>query len=161
MAGHFIELDKVSLRYGDEKEGTLALRDMSFKVEQGEFVAVVGPSGCGKSTLMKIVTGLWRPDRGVVIVNNKEVAEPLGFVGMAFQNPTLLPWRRLSPTFFCRSKSKTGASNAATKLRLKRPAAFWGSWAFPLLKVNIRGNYPGVCNSAHLFAEPSSTSCPS
>lgn len=90
---NFVELDRVWLRYGDEGEGTLALQDTSLGVEAGEFVAVVGPSGCGKSTLMKVVTGLWPATSGSVKVDRNEVAGPLSIVGMAFQNPTLLPWR--------------------------------------------------------------------
>ena len=88
-----VDLHKVWLRYGG-KSGTLALKDCSFKVRKGEFVAVVGPSGCGKSTLMKVVTGLWPPGQGSVIVGGQEVTGPLNFVGMAFQNSSLLPWRR-------------------------------------------------------------------
>jgi NitT/TauT family transport system ATP-binding protein len=90
---HFVEMDDVSLRYGEDGDGTLALEHASMRVESGEFVAVVGPSGCGKSTLMKVVTGLWAPTKGGVIVNGKEVDRPLSISGMAFQNPTLLPWR--------------------------------------------------------------------
>ncbi len=89
----FVELYQVSLRYGDDGDGTLALQDTTLKVDKGEFVAVVGPSGCGKSTLMKVVTGLWPATAGGVIVNGKEVDGPLSITGMAFQNPTLLPWR--------------------------------------------------------------------
>jgi NitT/TauT family transport system ATP-binding protein len=89
----FVDLDRVSLRYGEDGDGTLALQDTSMRVDSGEFVAVVGPSGCGKSTLMKVVTGLWPPTAGGVIVNGKEVDRPLSITGMAFQNPTLLPWR--------------------------------------------------------------------
>jgi ABC-type nitrate/sulfonate/bicarbonate transport system ATPase subunit len=61
---NFVDLDQVTLRYGEDGEGTLALKNLSFQVDQSEFVAVVGPSGCGKSTLMKVVTGLWPPTRG-------------------------------------------------------------------------------------------------
>jgi NitT/TauT family transport system ATP-binding protein len=89
----FVEMHCVSLRYGEDGDGTLALEDTSIRVDKGEFVAVVGPSGCGKSTLMKVVTGLWPPTKGGVIVNDKEVDRPLSITGMAFQNPTLLPWR--------------------------------------------------------------------
>jgi NitT/TauT family transport system ATP-binding protein len=89
----FVDLDRVSLRYGEDGDGTLALQDTSMRVDSGEFVAVVGPSGCGKSTLMKVVTGLWPPTAGGVIVDGKEVDRPLSITGMAFQNPTLLPWR--------------------------------------------------------------------
>jgi NitT/TauT family transport system ATP-binding protein len=88
----FVELDKVSLRYG-ELDGTLALDGTSLSVERGEFAAVVGPSGCGKSSLMKLVTGLHPPSNGTVRVADSAVTGPLKCVGMAFQNPTLLPWR--------------------------------------------------------------------
>jgi NitT/TauT family transport system ATP-binding protein len=90
---NFVDLDRISLRYGEDEDGVLALHRASIKVDAGEFVAVVGPSGCGKSTLMKVVTGLWPPSAGTVIVSGREVAGPLSIVGMAFQNPTLLPWR--------------------------------------------------------------------
>ncbi len=90
---NFVEMHRVSLRYGEDGDGTLALEDTSMRVDRGEFVAVVGPSGCGKSTLMKVVTGLWPATKGGVIVNSKEVDRPLSITGMAFQNPTLLPWR--------------------------------------------------------------------
>jgi NitT/TauT family transport system ATP-binding protein len=91
---NFVDLDRVSLRYGEDGDGTLALHGATLNVRAGEFVAVVGPSGCGKSTLMKVVTGLWPPTDGTVVVNGKAVAGPLSIVGMAFQNPTLLPWRK-------------------------------------------------------------------
>lgn len=93
--GHapFIAIDGVSLTYGEDDTGTLALRDASLHIAKGEFAAVVGPSGCGKSTLMKLASGLRRPSAGGVTIAGQEVAGPLKIVGMAFQNPTLLPWR--------------------------------------------------------------------
>src|SRR5712672_420806 len=90
---NFVALNRVSVRYGEDGDGTLALHGTTLQVRDGEFVAVVGPSGCGKSTLMKVVTGLWPPTAGGVIVDGKEVDRPLSITGMAFQNPTLLPWR--------------------------------------------------------------------
>jgi NitT/TauT family transport system ATP-binding protein len=88
----FVRIDKVDLRYGGEG-GTLALQDLSLKVQEGEVLAVVGPSGCGKSTLMKIVTGLWKPSAGRVTVAGRTVDGPISIVGMAFQNSIMLPWR--------------------------------------------------------------------
>src|SRR5438309_7792255 len=90
---NFVDLDRVSLRYGEDDSGTLALHGTTLHVGQGEFVAVVGPSGCGKSTLMKVVTGLWPATAGAVLVSGRKVTAPLSIAGMAFQNPTLLPWR--------------------------------------------------------------------
>src|SRR5882757_4419821 len=88
----FVELENVSLRYGEE-DGTLALDGASLHINKGEFAAVVGPSGCGKSSLMRLITGLHPPSSGIVRVANEVVIDPLKCVGMAFQNSNLLPWR--------------------------------------------------------------------
>ena len=90
--GQLVSIDKVDMRYGGAS-GTLAVADLTLDVAKGEFAAVVGPSGCGKSTLMKLVTGLHIPQKGDVVVAGKQVTEPVSIVGMAFQNPTMLPWR--------------------------------------------------------------------
>jgi NitT/TauT family transport system ATP-binding protein len=92
LLNDFVELADVSHRYGG-KTGTLALEHCSLKVREGEFAAVVGPSGCGKSTLMKLATGLQFPFEGGVVVAGREVDRPVTMAGMAFQNPTMLPWR--------------------------------------------------------------------
>ena len=88
----FVELKNVDLTYGGAG-GTLAVQNLSLAVQRGEFAAVVGPSGCGKSTLMKLTTGLVRPQAGEVDVAGKRVSGPVSNAGMAFQNPSLLPWR--------------------------------------------------------------------
>jgi NitT/TauT family transport system ATP-binding protein len=88
----FVELDQVSLKYNDA-DSAPALYRTSVSVAGGEFVAVVGPSGCGKSSLMKVVTGLMPASAGRVTVASQPVNGPLSFVGMAFQNSSLLPWR--------------------------------------------------------------------
>ena len=90
----FVALDSVDLAYGGAGgAATLAVQALSLAIAEHAFVAVVGPSGCGKSTLMKLVTGLMPPTRGTVSVAGKIVTGPLKIAGMAFQNPTLLPWR--------------------------------------------------------------------
>jgi NitT/TauT family transport system ATP-binding protein len=73
----------------------LALDDVSFNVEEGEFAAVVGPSGCGKSTLLKIVAGLLSVSSGKVCINGNEVLEPQAGMGIVFQNPALLAWKKV------------------------------------------------------------------
>ena len=89
----FVSVEAVSLYYGGTEYGVLALKDANLSIARGEFAAVVGPSGCGKSTLLKLVSGLHRPSAGKVVVDGVAIRQPLKIVGMAFQNPALLPWR--------------------------------------------------------------------
>ncbi|HEX4411858.1 MAG TPA: ABC transporter ATP-binding protein [Xanthobacteraceae bacterium] len=88
----FVELEGVTLTYGRGDKQVNALGLTNLRLQQGDFVALVGPSGCGKSTILKLVTGLIKASTGYVYVAGREVgAEPVR-VGMAFQNPTMLPW---------------------------------------------------------------------
>ena len=91
----FIDFQDVWLAYNDEllAQGQYAVEAIDLKVTQGEFIAIVGPSGCGKSTFMKLATGLKRPSRGQIVIDGREVNGPLKISGMAFQAPSLLPWR--------------------------------------------------------------------
>ena len=91
----FVEFSQVWLAYNDAllAESRFAIEDISMKVEQGEFIAIVGPSGCGKSTFMKLATGLKKPSRGHVLIDGRHVDGPLKITGMAFQSSSLLPWR--------------------------------------------------------------------
>ncbi len=89
----FVDIHDVTHVYARAEDGVPAVRNLSLKVQEGEFAAIVGPSGCGKSTLMKLATGLQFPREGTVIVDGREVGAPVKLAGMAFQNPTMLPWR--------------------------------------------------------------------
>ena len=94
MSDSFIQFENVSHAYGDLAEvGKFAVENISLNLSKGAFAAIVGPSGCGKSTFMKLTTGLQKPTKGLIKVAGKEVDGPLSFSGMAFQAPTLLPWR--------------------------------------------------------------------
>jgi len=88
-----VEFRGVSLEYTYRGKSTHALNRVDLGVRRGEFVAIVGPSGCGKTTFLKLISGLLVPTGGAVVVGGKPVHGPLKVVGMAFQNPTLLPWR--------------------------------------------------------------------
>jgi NitT/TauT family transport system ATP-binding protein len=88
----FVEIDNVTHVYGGDS-GVVAVDRLSLSIAEGEFAAVVGPSGCGKSTLMKLVTGLQVPRAGSIGVAGSRLNGPLKIAGMAFQAPSLLPWR--------------------------------------------------------------------
>lgn len=83
-------------------KGVEAVRDVTFEVASGEFVAVVGPSGCGKSTMLNAMASLIPPEeaevRGSILINGQSVRQgesPPGSLGYVFQRDTLFPWRTL------------------------------------------------------------------
>src|SRR6218665_2546307 len=90
-----IEFRNVNLRYFTPKGETLALRDINFKVEQGEFVSIVGQSGCGKSTLLSLLSGLIKPTDGEVLIDGKPVTGPSLQVGFMLQQDSLFEWRTI------------------------------------------------------------------
>ncbi|MEJ6022429.1 ABC transporter ATP-binding protein [Ramlibacter sp. PS4R-6] len=95
QARPFVEFRDTWLAYNEElhAQGRFAVEAIDIAVAPGEFAAIVGPSGCGKSTFMKLATGLKAATRGQVLVDGQVVDGPLKISGMAFQAPSLLPWR--------------------------------------------------------------------
>ncbi len=67
-------LEKV-FRTRFSKEETRALQDVDFKVEQGEFIAIMGESGSGKTTLLNILATLEKPTNGQVILNGEDITK--------------------------------------------------------------------------------------
>ncbi len=96
-----VEINQLHKVYNTGKDHVHALRDVTLKVDQGEFVAVMGPSGSGKSTLLSVLGGLSHPTEGSVVVDGIDVyalsveqradfrREYLGFVFQSFQ---LIPY---------------------------------------------------------------------
>jgi NitT/TauT family transport system ATP-binding protein len=90
-----LELDNVTKFY-DAQERLHALHDVTFNIDQGQFVSIVGPSGCGKSTLLKIMAGLDTPSSGEVRFQGGPVRGPHSKISMVFQAFGLFPWRTVS-----------------------------------------------------------------
>lgn len=81
-----------NLWYIYQPMGTVALRDINLRIEDGEFVAIIGQNGSGKSTLVKHFNGLLKPTKGVVLVDGVDtrkcrVSDLARKVGYVFQNP--------------------------------------------------------------------------
>lgn len=86
-----IEIDHISFKY-QEDQAVSALNDISFSINQGEWVAIIGHNGSGKSTLAKTINGLILPSEGKVTVGGLELNEANVWdirkkIGMVFQNP--------------------------------------------------------------------------
>ena len=66
-----LQVSRVSFSYHSKNRETLALSDISFNVDTGEFIAIVGPSGCGKSTLLSLICGLNMPEAGAIFLDGE------------------------------------------------------------------------------------------
>jgi len=85
-----VRLERVTKRFGE----VLAVENISFTAEEGEFLALVGPSGCGKTTILRLIAGFEQPDEGDILFDGRSVlGEPpeARQVGMVFQNYALFP----------------------------------------------------------------------
>ena len=79
-------------KFYDELE---AIRNVSLDVADGEFLSLLGPSGCGKSTLLMMVAGLVEPTEARSRSTGRRCHGPRREVGVVFQQPVLLPWRKV------------------------------------------------------------------
>ncbi len=89
-----LEIKGLGKTYGSGGKATHAVGDVSFAVEDREFVTVVGPSGCGKTTLLKCVAGLLRPSSGQIVLRGRRVTAPPAEMALVFQEygRSLMPW---------------------------------------------------------------------
>ncbi|SFM41717.1 ABC transporter ATP-binding protein [Methanolobus profundi] len=89
-----VRVSNVSRRFTkDNDTSTLALDNVSMEVNDGEFVCFIGPSGCGKTTLLRIISGLDKPDKGEVYLDDRVIDAPGPDRGMVFQEYSLFPWK--------------------------------------------------------------------
>ena len=91
----FIKITDVNHTYFTKTTAVTALSDISFEVEQGEFVSLLGPSGCGKTTLLSIIAGLIKPTEGVVTLEGKPINRAKNDIGYMLQQDYLFPWKTI------------------------------------------------------------------
>ena len=102
---------------------TLALRDVTLDVAEGEFIAVVGASGCGKSTLFNAIAGLIPPSAGSIRLDGAEIGGRAGHVGYMHQKDLLLPWRSVLGNIVlgaALTRGVTGADRAEAEALARR-----------------------------------------
>ena len=95
-----LQVRQIEKQYGLKENAVQALKNVSFSVRQGEFIAIVGTSGSGKSTLLNLIGGLDVPTKGEIIIRGHNIAhlkkkELTIFrrrnIGFVFQNYSLMP----------------------------------------------------------------------
>lgn len=88
-----LRFENVSMHYHSKQGETVALKEVNFSVNEGEFVAIIGPSGCGKTTLLSLAAGLLSPTTGRVITSGVSF-------GYMLQKDELFPWRTIEKNIF-------------------------------------------------------------
>src|SRR6056297_269070 len=105
-----VSLDNVTKIYGGD---TVALRDVSFEIPEGEFVVLLGPSGAGKSTMLRVLNGLTQPTEGEVVINDRPVGGERSEVGMVFQMHYLIESMSAFRNALTGALSRTGTARSA------------------------------------------------
>lgn len=96
-----LEVKNISKKYQNKEGEVLALENVNFRINKGEFVSIIGPSGCGKSTLLSIIAGLEEKTTGEIYIEGKKINEISSEIGYMLQRDCLLEWRNiLSNTMF-------------------------------------------------------------
>ena len=88
-----LRFENVSMHYHSKQGETVAIENLNFSVNEGEFVAIIGPSGCGKTTLLSLAAGLLAPTKGKVKNNGVSF-------GYMLQKDELFPWRTIEKNIF-------------------------------------------------------------
>ncbi len=147
-----IEFQDVGLTYRSEQRTTRALEGVVAAIEPGTVTAFVGPSGCGKSSLVKLAAGLLKPTAGSIKVNGTPVIEPRSDIGVAFQNPTMMPWRTVLQNVLISAEVSAHHRDAfranAGAVSRPRPATCSRSSVCTASRTHGRGKCPAECSSA-------------
>ena len=93
---HYLDVAGLSKRFGSAEHTVAAIDDLSFTLDEGQFLSILGPSGCGKSTLFNIIAGLMAPDAGDVLLRGESLLMKPGHTGYMLQKDLLLPWRTVA-----------------------------------------------------------------
>jgi NitT/TauT family transport system ATP-binding protein len=97
--GSVVSIQDVTKIFGQgEANQVVALQDITFDAQAGEFISLIGPSGCGKSTLLRLIGDLTSPSTGAINVNGKNAHQARldRDYGMVFQAPVLYDWRSVA-----------------------------------------------------------------
>ncbi|MFM9414006.1 ABC transporter ATP-binding protein [Peptococcus simiae] len=86
--------DKVVVRNLTKSfDDLLVLNDINFTVKKGEFLVIVGPTGCGKTTFLNLLSTLYTPTKGQILIDGEPADPKKHNISFVFQEPSCLPWR--------------------------------------------------------------------
>ncbi len=107
-----VRFDRVSLSYASERGALQVLDDVSYGIDEGDFVAIIGPSGCGKTTMMNMLAGFLKPTSGQVLLDGEPVEGPGPERGVIFQEYGVFPWLSVKDNIAFGLRLKASRRNA-------------------------------------------------
>ena len=137
-----VKIDDVTKVYQTRGEPIMALEECSLEMKPGEFVSVVGPSGCGKSTLLLMIAGLISKSSGTITIDGTEVTKPHTDLGIVFQEPVLLDWRKVMANVMLQVEIRRGFDKKAL------PAARAGAARPGRASTGFEDRYPSSSRAA-------------
>lgn len=94
-----IKFNNVTKIFKTNRQTITAVKDVSFNIDEGDFVSLIGPSGCGKSTVIRLLDDIIKPTQGDIYIDGEAIPkrkkispEQIKKMGFIFQQPNLLPW---------------------------------------------------------------------
>ena len=123
-------LDKISLTYHTKQGETTALKNISFNVDDSEFVAIIGPSGCGKTSILSIIAGLIKPSSGKVLLKGMEIIKPSSSIGYMLQKDQLFPWRTIEKNALLPLEITKMENDTEKKTNVNNLLSKYGLWDF-------------------------------
>ena len=94
-----LEIKNVSLTYQTMQDEIEAIKDLTFHLNEGDFLSIIGPSGCGKTTVLSLIAGLLSPTKGEILLDGKK-ANCSNNLGYMLQKDELFPWRTIEKNVF-------------------------------------------------------------
>ena len=88
-----LEFQNVSFQYTQYEQ--VMMKDLSFCVENGEFVSIIGASGCGKSTIFRLINGLEKPQKGEILIDGNPIQQMKQYSAFMPQKDLLFPWKNI------------------------------------------------------------------
>lgn len=108
-----LDVKNLSKKYQGKESEILAIDNVSFNIEEGEFVSIIGPSGCGKSTLLSMIAGLEAKTVGEVYIDGEKIENISEKVGYMLQKDCLLEWKNvINNTMFGLDLKKDKSNNS-------------------------------------------------
>ena len=95
MKETLLDVNDVALIYQTKTDEIHAVKNLSFRLHEGEFISIIGPSGCGKTTILSLIAGLMRPTHGTISVKKAHA-----HFGYMLQKDQLFPWRTIEKNIF-------------------------------------------------------------